>query len=133
MIQFIGAYLHLASLSSRLDEQRRATVVAFADDLYRTYYSHLCSITNDLDSYRHSLLVFHACEMITSSVWKHALWCDCEDIPSCPHTRATVHIASGLLRSVKGCRVDWLEAERVTDWTRYLQGGLEELRTMVAS
>ncbi|KAF9647875.1 hypothetical protein BDM02DRAFT_3129457 [Thelephora ganbajun] len=127
----MGAYLHLASLSPRLDGQQKAAVVVFADGFYQKYYSHLRSITDDLDSYRHSLLVFHVCEMVTTSVWKHSLWCGCEDIPSCSHTRATIHMASGLLRSVKEHKVDWAEAERASDWTRYLCGGLEELRTMV--
>ena len=110
-----------------MDERRRATVVAFADCFYKTYYSHLRSIAEDLGSYRQSLLVFHACEMITTSVWKHALWCDCEDVLSCSSTRATIRTASGLLRLVRENGVDWVEAEGVCDWTRYVRGSSEEL------
>ena len=29
-----------------------------------------------LDYYRQSLLVFHTCEMIMTSVWEYHLWCD---------------------------------------------------------
>lgn len=107
--------------------------MAFADDFYKTYYSHLYSIVvDDLDCYRQSLLVFHACEMITTSVWKHTLWCDCGDVLSCLHTRAMIHMASGLLRSVKEQKVDLVEAERVCGWTRYLWESLEELRTVAS-
>ena len=120
LMQIVGAHLHLASLSPHTDGQRRAAVATLADGLYRTYNSHLGSITDDDDCYRLSLLVFHACEMITASVWKHAFWCDCEGVLSCSHTRAMIRVAAGLLRSVKGRRrVDWAEAERVSGWTRY--------------
>jgi len=36
------------------------------------------------------------------------------------------------LRSVKEQRVDWLEAERVSSWTRYLRGILEESGTVAS-
>lgn len=132
LIQPAGAYLHLTSLSPLADGQRRAAVATFADGLYKTYYSHLCSITNEMDRYRQALLVFHACEMITASVWKHGLWCGCEGTLSCSHTRTSIHVAAGLLRSVKGQQVDWFGAERVSGWTRYLRGNLEESRTVAS-
>ena len=128
----VGAHLHIASLSPRTDGQRRAAVETFADGLYKTYYSHLGSITDDEDCYRLPLLVFHACEMITISVWKHTLWCDCESVLSCSHTRAMIRVAAGLLRSVKERQVDWAEAEQVSGWTRYLRGSLEELGTVAS-
>jgi len=37
-----------------------------------------------------------------------------------------IRVAAGLLRSVKEREVDWVEAERVSGWTRYLRGSLEE-------
>jgi len=94
-IRFIGAYLRLASLSPRLDEQRRARVVAFADGFYKTHYSHLCLITNRLDSNQRSLAVFHARKATMASVRKRSFWCDCGDIPLCSRTRAMIRTASG--------------------------------------
>ena len=43
-----------------------------------------------------------------------------------------IHMASGLLRSVKEQKVDLVEAERVCGWTRYLWESLEELRTVAS-